>query len=68
MGFMGVYIRQKDFFFFFLEHQEGIKSNERGRNMVNASSHEFFMLHAMIKAKVITPSNTPDDNILKWEE
>ena len=36
--------------------------------MVNASSHEFFMLHAMIKANVITPSNTQDDTILKWEE
>jgi len=48
-----------------LEHQEGIKNNEKTGMCANASSHEFFISYAMIKTKVITPSDTQDNNILK---
>lgn len=58
---VSTYVRRK----IFLEHQEGIKNNEKTGMCVNVSSHEFFISHAMIKTKVITPSDTQDNDILK---
>ena len=58
---VSTYVRIK----IFLEHQEGIKNNEKTGMCVNASSHEFFISYAMIKTKVITSSDTQDNNILK---
>lgn len=61
---MGVSICQKKDLW---EHQEDIKSNKGAEIWLN-SSQEFFISYSIIKTKIITPSDTQDKDIFKWEE